>query len=49
MGFVSFHQDGAELLFHVVSECYAQIWDEVVIIFGVGGACTKIRSVSLNF
>lgn len=24
MGFVPFHQDGAELLFHVISECYEQ-------------------------
>jgi len=24
MGFIPFHQDGAELLFHVISECYEQ-------------------------
>jgi len=24
MGFVPFHQDGAELLFHVISESYEQ-------------------------
>ena len=24
MGFVPFHKDGAELLFHVISDCYEQ-------------------------